>query len=227
MLFSLWPRSHPGARPSARGCVRAPVRDRRAWDCRRPGRRAVRSPAPRRSDNATSVRDQAGRQPPAAVRRASHEFRTARLATAPANSGGSVGKLSSISLICRSCCVSSSSPFHYALQQTPRDRLIGDGNHPQQAACVGAGTGDKLVERDGERIVQISQFLRIAGFGGEQRGKLGEIPGFFQRSQALAAIADATPRRRLPAAPACPSARDKNGWHPAGALPARVRLYRR
>ena len=43
------------------------------------------------------------------------------------------------------------------------DGIIGHGDHPQQAAGVRAGIADELIERGGERIVQVGQLLRIPG----------------------------------------------------------------
>lgn len=73
----------------------------------------------------------------------------------------------------------------HPFQQPQRYRLIGDRNHSQQAAGVRTGIADELIERCGERVVQVIEFLRIAGRGGEQRRELREVFGLFQRIQHL------------------------------------------
>ncbi len=82
--------------------------------------------------------------------------------------------MSSICLSCRSrCLLMALSPLHTLCSRSQVDGLIGHGDHPQQAAGVRAGIADELIERGGERVVQVGQFLRIPRLGGEQAPEAG------------------------------------------------------
>ena len=59
-----------------------------------------------------------------------------------------------------------------ALQQTEGDGIVGHGDHPQHTAGVRAGVLDELIERGGEGVVQVGQFLLVSGSGREQLRKL-------------------------------------------------------
>ena len=63
----------------------------------------------------------------------------------------------------------------YLLHQAQRLGVVGQGHDPQQAAGLGAGPFDQLVEGSGQGIVKVGQFFAVAGVGGKQGGQLGVV----------------------------------------------------
>ena len=73
----------------------------------------------------------------------------------------------------------------HAFQKPKCDGLVGHSDHPQQAAGVPADIADELVERRGESVVQVGQFLRVSRVRREQGGELGVVVALLQGVERL------------------------------------------